>query len=173
MSSPTEDDLPIVDPARGLRTSVKLFAAVLRTPVGRWTSIELAPRIDPTLLRISRGKVSSGMVLPTALLTTIGAKSGAERVNPVLYFHDGDDVVVIASSYGRDTNPAWFHNLRAHPRVRLSKSGGGRWRTAEVVDDEAELARLWALADSVFPLFADYRRRAAEVGRTIPVIRIS
>lgn len=169
--------LPLVDPAKGLRPANRAYAAVLRTPVGRWASINVAPRIDPTLLKLSGGKVSSGMVLPTALLTTIGAKSGAERVVPVLYFHDtdggGTDVIIIASSYGRDKHPAWYHNIRAHPRVQISKAGGGEWRTASIVEDPAEQQRLWAMADTVFPLYANYRERAAAVNRTIPLIRIS
>lgn len=164
--------LPTVDPARGLRPAIRAYATILRTPPGRWLSIHVAPRVDPPLLRISGGRLSSGMVLPTALLTTIGAKSGAERVNPVLYFHDGDDVIIIASSYGRDRHPAWFHNLRAHPQVKISKTGDGPWRAASIVSDDVEQTRLWALADAVYPLFADYRERAAAVNRTIPIVRI-
>ena len=54
-------------------------------------------------------------------------------------------------------HPAWFHNLRANPDVVF----GGRPFRAEVVSDEAERTRLWALADRVFPSYAIYRERAA------------
>ena len=65
-------------------------------------------------------------------------------------------------------HPAWFHNLRANPAVRL----GGEAFRAEVVADAAEGERLWALADRVSPPFADYRVRAAAAGRTIPIVRL-
>ncbi len=58
-----------------------------------------------------------GLVLPTALLETRGAKSGALRRNAVIYFHDGDRVTIVASKQGDARHPAWFHNLRAHPDV--------------------------------------------------------
>ena len=53
------------------------------------------------------------------LLHTRGAKTGAERVNPVAYQHVGDDIAVFASKGGADTNPDWFHNLKAHPEVTV------------------------------------------------------
>lgn len=166
-------DLPRVDPTGEMSAGLRAYARFLRTSVGRWTAINVAPRVDPVLLRATGGRLSSGLILPTALLTTTGARSGQPRVNPVLYFHDGDDVIVVASSYGRDRHPAWYHNLRAHPEVTLSRTGGGPARTAAVIDDPAELSRLWALADRVYPLFADYRTAAARVDRTIPMVRIT
>ena len=165
-------DLPHVDPTRPLSRTLRAYAAVLRTRFGRWASIEVAPRVDPVLLKATGGRLSSGVVLPTALLTTTGAKSGVKRVNPVLYFHDGDDVIVVASSYGREKHPAWFHNLCANPEVVISTTGEGPTRLAEQITDNAELARLWPLADRVYPLYADYRQRTAPLGRTIPMVRI-
>lgn len=165
-------DLPHVDPTAPLSPALRWYARVLRTKPGRWAAINVAPKVDPALLRATGGRLASGVVLPTALLTTVGAKSGQPRVNPVLYFHDGDDAIVIASSYGRDKHPAWFHNLRAHPRVRLSTTGEGPELVASEVTDPAERERLWELADRVYPLFADYRVAAAEVDRTIPIVRL-
>jgi deazaflavin-dependent oxidoreductase (nitroreductase family) len=78
-------------------------------------------------------------------------------------------VTIIASKLGLPEHPAWFHNLRAHPDVRL----GGRPFHAEVVDDDVERARLWQLADQVFPAYADYRARAARTGRVIPIVRLT
>lgn len=110
-----------------------------------------------------------GLVLPTALLETRGARTGQPRRNGVIYFHDGDRVTIIASKLGMPQHPAWFHNLCAHPDVKF----GGQPFHAEVVDDEAERARLWRLADQVFPAYAVYRERAAEVGRTIPIVQLA
>jgi deazaflavin-dependent oxidoreductase (nitroreductase family) len=106
--------------------------------------------------------------LPTALLETTGAKSGALRRNAVIYFHDGDRVTIVASKLGLPNHPAWFHNLEASPEVAL----GGIPMRATVVGDEAERQRLWALADRVFAPYATYRREAAKAHRTIPIVQL-
>lgn len=133
-----------------------------------WFSRVVAWRLDPLLLRLTGGRVGFALLLPSALLETTGAKTGARRTNGVIYFHDGDEPIVIASKLGLPQHPAWFHNLSANPAVRL----GGEAFHAEVVADAAERERLWALADRVFPPFADYRVRAASAGRTIPIVRL-
>jgi deazaflavin-dependent oxidoreductase (nitroreductase family) len=110
-----------------------------------------------------------GMTMPTALLETRGARTGEPRRNGVLYFHDGERVTIVASKQGLPEDPAWFHNLRANPDVTF----GGIPMRAAIVTDEAERQRLWALADKVFAPYADYRRRAAEAGRTIPIVQLT
>ena len=110
-----------------------------------------------------------GLVLPTALLETRGAKSGTVRRSGVIYFHDADRVTIIASKAGDKHHPAWFHNLRANPDVTL----GGVPMRAIVVQDEAERQRLWILADRVFAPYATYRRDAAKANRTIPIIQLT
>ena len=109
-----------------------------------------------------------GLLLPTALLETRGARTGRLRRNGVIYFHDGDRVTIIASKLGLAEHPAWFHNLSADPDVKL----GGQPFRAAVVEDESERARLWELADRVFPPYATYRRRAGRAGRSIPVVQL-
>ena len=158
-----------VDPPASLSLSKKVQYTFGRTPVGRWYGINVASRIDPFLLRVSRGRVRSVGSMPTALLATTGAKSGEPRENPVLYFHDGKDVVLIASSFGRDKHPAWYHNLVAHPSCTLN---GLRFIAAEV-SDQAEIDRIFELAIRVYPGYGDYRRRTAGIGRRIPVLRLA
>jgi deazaflavin-dependent oxidoreductase (nitroreductase family) len=77
-------------------------------------------------------------------------------------------VTIIASKLGLAEHPSWFHNVRANPDVLL----GGRPFRAEIVVDEAARARLWDLADRVFPAYATYRERAARAGRTIPILQL-
>lgn len=120
-------------------------------------------------MRLTRGRIGLGLLLPTALLETRGARSGSRRHNAVLYFHDGDRVILIASKLGLPEHPAWFHNLKANPEATLA----GAPMSAEVVGDTKERTRLWALADNVFAPFADYRRRAAATGREIPIVALS
>jgi deazaflavin-dependent oxidoreductase (nitroreductase family) len=120
-------------------------------------------------LRATRGRVGLGLVLPTALLETRGAKSGAVRRNAVIYFHDDDRVTIIASKAGYEKHPAWFHNLLAHPDVTF----GGIPMRATVVSDENERHRLWTLADRFFAPYATYRRDAAKANRTIPIVQLT
>jgi deazaflavin-dependent oxidoreductase (nitroreductase family) len=126
-------------------------------------------KLDPYVLRATRGRIGMGLVIPTALLETRGAKSGAVRRNAVIYFHDGDRVTIIASLAGAAKHPAWFHNLRAPPDVTL----GGVPFHATVVEDEAERRRIWLLADRLFAPYATYRQDAAKAGRTIPIVQLS
>jgi deazaflavin-dependent oxidoreductase (nitroreductase family) len=125
-------------------------------------------RIDPWLLRLTRGRLGTGLLLPTALLETRGARTGALRRNAVIYFHDGGRVIVCATQAGRPENPSWFYNARANPQVRL----GGVAFHASLVEDPAERVRLWELADRMLPAFATYRRSAGRAGRTIPILQL-
>jgi deazaflavin-dependent oxidoreductase (nitroreductase family) len=170
-SSPT-GDLPQVDPPAKLSRPVRAYVVFLRTGVGRWLAKNIAPKVDPWLLRATGGRLAMGLMLPSALLTTTGARTGQPRTNPVFYFHDGPDVIVIASNYGADKHPAWYHNVSANPRVQIATNDGGPVLFADAVTDPAERKRLWAMADRVYPLWPDYRRHAARSHRTIPIIRL-
>jgi deazaflavin-dependent oxidoreductase (nitroreductase family) len=146
----------------------RAYASLAGTRPMGWVSRRAGWKLDPLLLRVSGGRLGLGLVLPTALLETRGAHTGRLRRNGVIYFHDADRVTIVASKLGLPGHPAWFHNLRAHPEVEL----GGHPFRAQVVDDERELARLWRLADRVFPPYAAYRKRAARAGRTIPIVQL-
>jgi deazaflavin-dependent oxidoreductase (nitroreductase family) len=159
-----------VDPDRPRGRLSRAYAALANTRLGRWISVHVLWRLDPLLMRVTGGRLGSGLFLiPTALLETRGAKSGEPRRNVVIYFHDGDRVTIVASKLGLAKHPAWFHNLRANPDV----SFGGIPMRATVVEDEAERARIWTLADRVFAPYATYRREAAAVGRTIPIVQLA
>lgn len=158
-----------VDPLAPRSWLYRVYVRFLGTRLAGWLSRVIVWRLDPLVMRLTGGRFGLGLMLPTALLETRGARTGLVRRNGVLYFHDGDRVILIASKLGMARHPAWFHNAVARPDVRLN----GLPFRAEVVEDEDEYARLWDLADRVFPPYADYRGRAAEVGRTIPILRLS
>lgn len=162
-------ELRRVDPHRTHPPLRRAWHALARTPPARWWGIHVAAPADAALLRRSGGRLRLVGSLPTALLTTTGARSGALREVPVLYFHDGDDVVLVASSFGRDRHPGWYHNLVAHPACSLN---GHAFTAAEVTDPDA-YEGLFALAVRLYPGYADYRRRTAAVGRRIPVLRLT
>ncbi len=158
-----------VDPLAPKGAVRRGLEAVGRTPAGRWYGIHVAAPLDAALLRRTHGRVRLAGPLPTAVLHSTGARSGQPRETPVVYFHDGADVVLVASSFGRERHPAWFHNLVAHPACSLN----GAPFTASEVTDDGEYERLFALAERVYGGFTDYRARTAAAGRRIPVLRLT
>jgi deazaflavin-dependent oxidoreductase (nitroreductase family) len=166
---PTAGSLRHVDPSRPRGPFYRAFARFSGSPFGLWLSRMISWRVDPYLLRATGGRLGTGMLIPTALLETTGARSGETRRNGVIYFHDGERPTIIASKAGAPEHPAWFFNARANPEVKLN----GRPYRAVIVSDEAERARIWALADNVFPPFESYRREAGAVGRTIPILQLT
>ena len=125
-------------------------------------------KLDPILLRVTGGRFATTLMIPTGVLETRGARTGARRRNAVVYWHDGESVIIAASQAGGPRHPAWYHNAIADPSVRF---GDEPMRAAEV-GDVAERDRLWQMGDRVFPAFATYRERAAATGRTIPLLRL-
>lgn len=158
-----------VDPLKRRSRLTPLMARLGTNPIANIISRRIGWKGDPLLLRLSRGRVSSTLVIPTAVLETRGARTGTHRKNAVIYFNDGPNRVIIAASHaGQPRNPSWYHNLRANPDVVI----GGIHTRAAIVDDPTEQARLWQLADRVFPAFNEYRRRARESDRTIPLVAL-
>ena len=102
------------------------------------------------------------------LLTTTGAKSGLERVNPVVCREEGDDVYVFASKAGAPTDPDWYHNLVANPEVGV-ELGADRFAARAVVLEGSERDRVYAAHAEQFPTFAEYQ---AGTDRVIPVVRL-
>ena len=100
------------------------------------------------------------------LLTTKGAKTGEERTSPLAYTRDGERMVVVASKGGAPRNPAWYHNLRAHPEVTV-EVGPDTFRARATVADDVERRRLFDQHAAKMPAFADYEKKTA---RKIPVV---
>jgi deazaflavin-dependent oxidoreductase (nitroreductase family) len=103
---------------------------------------------------------------PLLLLHTTGAKSGQERVTPVMYRTVGDSYAVFASKAGAPNNPAWYHNLLANPAVRAEIGTKTVPLTARVADD-TERDRLWTEQKTDYPGFAEYETKTT---RRIPVV---
>lgn len=140
------------------------------TRAGRRLAIELAARVDPWLLRRTDGRWSTTPWIRQVLLTVPGRKSGTPRTTPLLYFTQGDDVILVASSFGRDRHPAWYLNLKAAGEATLTSKGrSGRYAVSEVEDD-AERERLLGLAARMFSAYGGYVQRTQ---RRIPVLRLT
>jgi deazaflavin-dependent oxidoreductase (nitroreductase family) len=102
------------------------------------------------------------------ILHTNGARSGLERLAPLVYRREGDRIFVFASKGGSDTHPDWYHNLKADPSVTVEIGSDKSTNTAvEIVGEERDaiFARQAATLDN----FATYQ---AGTDRTIPVIEL-
>jgi deazaflavin-dependent oxidoreductase (nitroreductase family) len=141
-----------------------------RSAPGNWYLRKIAPRLDPPMLRLTGGRVSSVFPVPVMLLTTTGAKSGQPRTLPLLYLTDGERLVLIASNYGSTSHPAWYRNLTANPTVEvLAGKRSGKY-TASEIKDTGERDRVWQLAVDQYAGYGDYEERAGD--RTIPLVRL-
>ncbi|HXM86702.1 MAG TPA: nitroreductase/quinone reductase family protein [Solirubrobacteraceae bacterium] len=160
--------LSYVDPYARRSRFYYTLARFSATSFGAWFSIHIAWKLDPLLMKWTGGRLSTTGPLAAALLESRGARTGLPRRNATLYFHDRDRVTIIASKRGLPEHPAWYYNVLAHPEIVY----GGMPFRAELVEDEAERARLWQLADRVFPEYADYRKRAGQAGRTIAIFQL-
>ena len=104
--------------------------------------------------------------LPVIIVTHTGGKTGAIRKTPLMRVKDGAHYVLVGSMGGASTNPVWVYNLRANPSVEIRDLAAVQRMRVREVEDEAERARLWALAVAAFPPYAEYQ---AKTTRRIPV----
>jgi deazaflavin-dependent oxidoreductase (nitroreductase family) len=161
--------VPDFDPAKPRNPAQRTMRWVAKSRFGGWMALNVGNKVDPHLMRASRGLLKLPSGTPTVLLTHTGAKSGKKRRTPLVYFTDGPNVVLIASQTGKPKHPAWFHNLMANPEVELWAGGhGGAYRAREAQGNERE--RLWKLATRLYPGYDDYQRKADGAGRRIPVV---
>ncbi len=117
--------------------------------------------------RANQGKLGGQFEgAPLLLLHSTGAKSGHERVNPMMYLEVGEAFAVFASKAGADTNPDWYHNLIAHPEARIEIGAETVDVTAQILDAEAR-EPIWEEQKSRYPGFADYETKT---DRVIPVV---
>ena len=117
--------------------------------------------------RANGGKLGGGFEGASMLLLHHkGAKTGAERVNPVAYRPVGDSLAIFASKAGAPTNPDWYYNLRAHPETTV-EVGSETIAVVARVPDDAERAPIWEAQKRDVPGFADYEKQTT---RQIPVV---
>lgn len=105
---------------------------------------------------------------PLLLLHTTGAKTGLERVNPMMYLTEDGQIFVFASKAGADTHPDWYHNLVANPEVTIERGGESYAANAiPITGDERD--RIFTIQADRYPGFAEYE---AKTSRVIPVVEI-
>jgi deazaflavin-dependent oxidoreductase (nitroreductase family) len=102
---------------------------------------------------------------PIVVITSVGAKSGHLRKNPVMRVERDGSYVAIASMGGSPTNPEWYHNFLAHPEVELQDGAEKHLYTARMVTGP-ERTDWWEHAVATWPTYGEYQKRT---DREIPV----
>jgi deazaflavin-dependent oxidoreductase (nitroreductase family) len=103
------------------------------------------------------------------LIHHIGARSGIERVNPLTYLPDGDDMIIAATKSGAPTNPDWYYNLKKHPRITVEVGTATFPVLATEVTGE-ERNELWRRLIELRPGFAAYETKTS---RVFPMFRLT
>lgn len=151
---------------RGVRHAVTL------RPVA-WLSARALPRLDRATVSLTRGRwTASGVLtgLPVVELVTIGARSGIERSSRVLGIPTETGFVLVAANFGQAANPAWYHNLVAHPQVRVIAEGEAAEYQARVLRGPERTARF----EVALALNPGWRRSQMYAGdRAIPVVKLT
>jgi len=121
------------------------------------------------LYRLTRGRFGGQVQgLQVLLLTTVGRKTGRRHTTPLGYFMDNGSYVITASNAGFDTNPAWFHNLRANPQVTI-EVGDQRIEAEAKVAEPKKRSTLWEELISLAPGYANYPKKTS---REIPMVML-
>jgi deazaflavin-dependent oxidoreductase (nitroreductase family) len=132
-----------------------------------WFYIHVAPHLDRGLLRLTNGRWTTAGRGRVGFLKVRGARTGVERVTPLVWTRDGERVLLVASRGGDVEHPAWYRNVVANPEVRFSRDGEERSYLATIAAAE-ERPRMWELVNRRYPGYAVYQRRAG--AREIPIV---
>ena len=140
----------------------------------KWKRLLIAWLFVPVhrfLFRLSGGRVLGRLEgTGVLILVTKGRKSGEPRSSPLLCFRfeESDDLIVVASNYGRDRHAAWYLNIAADPNVSVETSGE-RFAAEAHITQEQERTALYDKVVAANPRFATYR---ASTHRQIPVVAL-
>lgn len=132
----------------------------------RWL-LALVTRLQRFLYLKTDGAIGASIGgMQILLLTSVGRRTGHQRITPLLFIEDGDTFVVVASNAGDDRHPGWWLNLQTTPQARVQVRGDHHEVVARRADpNEAE--RLWPALVEAYRPYEDYRRRT---DRDIPIV---
>jgi deazaflavin-dependent oxidoreductase (nitroreductase family) len=134
----------------------------------------IGPRVMPPFERVmdwlTHGRTqASGLLVPSLVLHTTGAKTGEPRESALMYCPDGDDMLVTGSNFARDTHPAWTSNLLKNPDAAVSLHGR-RIPVRATLVPAAQRESIWKQLEGNWPGYREYERAA---GRELRIFRLS
>ena len=149
------------------RPAVSSFS---RSKLFRTVGPTIMPPLEKAIRAITGGRVQmSGLIVPSLVLHTIGAKSGLERDSTLMYCPDGDTMLVTGSNFARESHPAWTTNLIKNPDVAVSVKGRRiAVRADRIADDQLDV--VWDTIQSQWPNYREYERQA---GRALRIFRLT
>jgi deazaflavin-dependent oxidoreductase (nitroreductase family) len=148
------------DQANTVQRALRSFAA---SGPGSWLFARIVHHIDRPVHRLTRRRHTLASLvsgIPVVMLTTTGAKSGKLRTVPVLGIPAEGTVAIIASNFGQDRHPGWYHNLRAHPDAVVAVDGTQQ-RVRAVEAQGERRSKIWQQGLRLYPGFAQYEQRAS------------
>ena len=146
------------------------MARFSRTRFFRRVGPTIMPPLERAIAKLTGGRVQmSGLLVPSLVLHSIGAKSGLERDTTLMYCPEGTSMLVTGSNFARDAHPAWTSNLLAHPDVAVSVRGRRIEVRAELIG-EHEREEVWAYIERQWPGYRGYERAS---GRVLRIFRLT
>jgi F420H(2)-dependent quinone reductase len=132
------------------------------------TVIKWMSRAQTWIFKKSGGKLGNKFLrgAEVGILTTTGRKSGEPRDSPLLFLQEGRRIVLVASQGGRATNPMWYLNIKADPRISFQTKKERLELVAREATD-AEREEYWPKLDAMYPDFVNYR---SYTDRKIPIV---
>ncbi|WP_241961078.1 nitroreductase family deazaflavin-dependent oxidoreductase [Homoserinimonas hongtaonis] len=164
------DDTIVVMASFVVRTVRRCIAPLTRTRIFRSLAPRVMPRAERVIRKISGGRAQlSGLLVPSLVLHTVGAKSGLPRDTELMYTPDGrGNAIVAGTSFAREKHPAWTYNLLAHPDAEITVRGRRMPVRAErLLGPDREFA--WQLIEGQWPGYRAYER---ESGREVRLFRL-
>ena len=154
----------MANPSRPLKP--KQIESLNSAKVG--TAIKWMSKAQTWLFKTTNGKLGNKFLKGSevGILTTIGRKSGEARDSPLLFLQEGQRIVLVASQGGRATNPMWYLNLVANPRITFRTKAGSQELIARDATD-AEREEYWPKLDAMYADFVNYR---SYTDRKIPIV---
>ncbi|MCB8938343.1 MAG: nitroreductase family deazaflavin-dependent oxidoreductase [Ardenticatenaceae bacterium] len=151
----------------------KINTRIAMSAVGAQIMARVMHHLDKLVLKVSNGRSTATTFLAGLQilnLTTIGAKSGQPRTVPLLAVpFKNEQLVLIASNWGQQKNPAWYYNICANPEVTVTRNGRSQTYLARETEGD-ERAACWQTAVETYPGYPAYERRTS---RRIPVILLT
>jgi deazaflavin-dependent oxidoreductase (nitroreductase family) len=142
-----------------------ILAPVTRTRLFRWIGPRVLPPLERLVRVLSGGRIQvSGLLVPSLVLHSLGARSGVVRDTVLMYTPDGKGRAIVAgTSFARDRHPSWTYNLAAHPDASITVRGRSlAVHASRIADTERDAA--WQRIERQWPGYRGYER---DSGRTV------